>query len=320
MSKKDIEHDFLEDIDSYLDGLERMDASKNEDYGEIFNTGKLLANKDFSKKVNKNYMYKKCLENINKSEGDRIMKKLNIVPKVAAAVVVAAIASTAFMQTSFAKDFSEKIKSVVSIGNTGVIQAKKDTKDDSATELPTPDYLKGKIFDKNGKPVSKCSAFDVGKYYTANGEKIAYVDQNNKIVTVAQQQTEKKIIKDINNIGKYNCFKVRIPSYLPNGYKFLQAEVYTDEKGNVSDKYITLIFEGAKNQKNIFLQERLDCPETQYYGGSDGPVKKIKINNVNVIWSNGGHTLDWKNNGCLYGLTGRSVSADEVEKVAESIK
>lgn len=320
MSKKHIEHKFSEDIDSYLDGLERTDASRNEEYGEIFNTGKLLANKDFSKNVNKNYMYKKCLENINKSEGDRIMKKLNIVPKVAAAVVVAAIASTAFIQTSFAKDFSEKIKSMASIGNTGVMQVKQDAKDDSSAELPTPDYLKGKIFDKNGKPVSKCSVFDVGKYYTANGEKIAYVDQNNKIVTVNQQQKEYKIITDINDVGKYNCFKVRIPSYLPNGYKFLQAKVYTDEKGNVSDKYITFTFQDSKNQKKIFLQERLDCPETQYYGGSDGPVKKIKINNVDVIWSNGGHTLDWKNNGCLYDLIGRSVSPDELKSVAESIK
>lgn len=320
MSKKDIEHNFSADIDSYLDGLERMDASTNEEYGEMFNTGKLLANKNFSKNVNKNYMYEKCLKNINKSEGDRIMKKLNIVPKVAAAVVVATIASTAFIQTSFAKDFSEKIKSVVSIGNTGMVQVKEDAKDNDSTTLPTPDYLKGKIFDKTGKPVSKCSVFDVGKYYTANGEKIAYVDQNNKIVTVAQQEKQNQIIKDINDVGKYNCFKVSIPSYLPNGYKFSQAEVYKDAKGNISDKYISLTFVCAKNQRNIFLQERLDCPETQYYGDSNGPVEKIKINNVDAIWSNGGHILDWKNNGCLYHLSGKSVSPDEVKRVAESMK
>lgn len=88
------------------------------------------------------------------------------------------------------------------------------------------------------------------------------------------------------------------------------VQVKEDAKGNISNKYISLTFACDKNQKHIFLQERLDCPETQYYGDSNGPVKKIKINNVDVIWSNGGHALDWKNNGCLYGLVGNSVSPD----------
>lgn len=320
MNKKNIEDKFSEDIDSYLNGIEKIDALKDEKYYEIFKVGKLLANKDFSKDIDNDHIYEKCLKNIKDCKGDNIMKKIKLGYKIAAASIVAVIASACIMQTSFAKDLSSKIANVVSIANSNsaVVEYKEDKKSTTSNEVPS--YLKGKLFDKNGKPIKKYSAFDdENKYYTANGEKIAYI-ANGKPVTEAENEKLTGIIKNINDINKYLAFKVSIPSYLPEGYSFDMANVFKDNAGNVSNKCVSLFFTNSKTKKQIYIQERLDCKETQYYASSDGPVEKIKINNVDAVASNHGHGIDWKNNNCLYMLVGNSVSPDEVKKVAESMK
>ncbi|URZ16551.1 hypothetical protein [Clostridium felsineum] len=317
MNKKDIESKFSSDIEDYIDGVEKINTCKDKEYNELFKLGKTLANKDFSKKVNKSYVYEKCLENINKKKGEDNMKKSNILMKAGAAAVVFVVAGAAFMQTSFAKDFSEKILKQISVDRISAVkvQVEKSVKNKDAV----PENLKGKLFDKNGKVITKLTKENKDQLYTKDGEKISDFS-NGKIVTVKEREESTYTITAVKDVNKYTCFKVTLPAYLPSGYKFDRAVLYKDNKGNFNNnKYITMYFKNPKKSNEMFLQERLSCEETKYSMAGDDDIKKIKINNVNAILS-GGRSIDWEYNKCLYSLILKGVSVNELEKIAESIK
>ncbi|AAK79477.1 hypothetical protein BJV85_002487 [Clostridium acetobutylicum] len=316
MNKKDIENKFSSDIEDYIDGLEKIDNYKDEEYDELFKFGKILANKDFSKKINKDYIYEKCLKNINKKKGENNMKKSDILMKVAAASVAFVVAGAAFMQTSFAKDLSDKILKQISIGRINAVKVQVG-KGNKSKEVP--ENLKGKIFDKNGKVVTKITKENCKDLYTKNGEKISDFT-NGKIVTVKEREAQTYTITNVNDVNKYTCFKVILPSYLPSGYKFDYAKLYKDKNGNFNNnKYITMYFKNPKNPNVMFLQERLSCEETKYTMGGEDDIKKIKINNVDAVLS-GNESIDWEYNKSLYSLILKGISVNELEKIAESIK
>lgn len=75
MGKTRIEDRFSIDIDAYLNGIERLNKPQSEEYNELLELGKTLADKDFSKYSNKQVVFNKTLENINKYKGEGIVKK-----------------------------------------------------------------------------------------------------------------------------------------------------------------------------------------------------------------------------------------------------
>ncbi len=224
------------------------------------------------------------------------------------------------MQTSFAQNFVEKVVKAISLGHITVIQD-----DPKIKSYPIPDKLKGKIFDKNGKPLEVFSKGE--KIYTANGEEIAGFDFASEEIAITTAQQEEKmekekylVIKDPNELNNYTCFNVILPSYLPKGYAFDRAEFYKDEKGVVENtKYINLYFTNKETGKYIFMQQRFADDETAYEAGTDGKIEKIKINGVDAIMSDN-RTIDLEANGVLYSLHGRGIAKNELIKIAESIK
>lgn len=313
MNRDQIKDEFLENIDAYIEGVEKINTPQDKEYKEIFEVGKLLASKDFSKNMNKDYIYDRCLKNIN--EGDKIMKKIGIVSKAAVVLITFAAVGVGFMQTSFAKDFSYKITKVVSAGLLSGVEVKEKKKEKPKVIMPA--NLKGKIFDKNGKAITEITKKNIKELYTSKGEKIAYISSG-KIITENQLDSGEQVITDMKDINKYTCFKVVFPSYLPKGYKFDHAIVYKDNKGNISDKYISLYFTKPNAQHSLFVQERFACKETSYSVGDEN-VQKIKINNVDAIFSDD-TSIDWQYNNCFYGISLKGVSLNELKKIAESIK
>lgn len=77
MNKKSIEDKFSVDIDAYFNGIEEINEESDENYNELLEIGKSLANKDFSKSSNKEAVCNKALENIKKYKGESVMKKSN---------------------------------------------------------------------------------------------------------------------------------------------------------------------------------------------------------------------------------------------------
>lgn len=317
MNKRSIEDKFSIDIDAYFNGIENVNESNNEEYNELLEIGKTLANKDFSKDSNKQSVFNKTVGNISEGKGDNVMKKSNKIKKAVIAAASFVIICGVFSQASFAKDLAEKVINKISLGHITAIQ----TEPSEVKEVKVPDNLKGKIFDKNKKPLTVVTR-DTGKIYTAAGEEIeSCVD--GKIITVAEAKKMDEnnlIVKDASSLNKYTCFNVKLPSYLPKDYKFDRAEFYKGEKGDISKKYIDLFFTNEKTGKFIYMQQRFADEETKYATGTDGKMEKVKVNGVDAVIIDDRY-IDWEANGVLYSLSGRGeFTKDELIKIAESIK
>ncbi|KGK88540.1 DUF4367 domain-containing protein [Clostridium sp. HMP27] len=317
MNKKGIEDKFSIDIDAYFNGIENVNESNVEEYNELLEIGKALANKDFSENSNKQSVFNKTVGNISEDKGENVMKKSNKLKKVVIAAASFVIVCGVFSQTSFAKDLAEKVIKKISLGHITAVQ----TEPSEVKEVAVPDNLKGKIFDKNKKPLTVVTR-DTGKIYTAAGEEIeSCVD--GKIITVAEAKKMDEnnlIVKDASSLNKYTCFNVKLPSYLPKDYKFDRAEFYKGEKGDISKKYIDLFFTNEKTGKFIYMQQRFADEETKYATGTDGKMEKVKVNGVDAVIIDDRY-IDWEANGVLYSLSGRGeFTKDELIKIAESIK
>lgn len=266
---------------------------------EFKDIASMLGTTDFSKRSNKEAVYNKILKNYEKSGN---MKKSNILKKGVVAAVLMVIGTGAFvMQNSDAHKVFADVLNKVSLGHVTIIQ------DDISDE-------DSKVYDKNGNVVSKDVVEKGGIFYTKNGDsiKVQSKDEDN--------DADMLIVNDANKINDYTCFEVKLPSYLPKGYRFKQAEFTKDEKGNVKDsKYAELTFINETSGEEFYMQERLDCEETKFETGTDGKVEKIKINGVDAALSDD-HNVDWIKDGRIHSLMGKKLSRDEVIKVAESIK
>lgn len=276
MSKKSLEERFSIEMDAYFNKIQNDAASKSKEYNDIMKLGKTLADKDFSKKSNKERVF----ENINKYKGENIMKSKNrkFAIKVASIGTACALCGVMFMQTASAHELVDKIVKSISLGHITVVQeqvkpaSKKSTKAKSAKQSADPAYL-----------------YEV---------------------------------KNSNDIDKYTCFKINMPSCLPEGYEFDKANVYkkSSEVTPSNSKYVDLYFVNKKNGKSIFMQERFEDQTTKYVAGTEGTVEKVNINGADAALSDG-KNLDWEAGGVLYGISSHNnISKSELIKFAESFK
>lgn len=322
MGKKKIGDRFSIDIDAYLNGIERLDKTKSKEYNELLELGKTLADKDFSKNSNKQKVFNRTVKNINEYKGDGVMKKSKktLVAKVASFALVCVLGFSV-MQTSFAQGVVDKIVRTVSLGHITVFEEEPS----EIKSHPVPEQFKGKIFDKDGNPVKVFSG-ETGAIYTADGEEIANLNfESGKVITVAEQERMLKeqtlVVKDPNELNNYTCFDVKLPNYLPQGFKFSKAEFFKENKDDVVEnaKYIGLYFTNEKTGKYIYMQQRLAEKEAAYETGAD-KVEEIKVNGADAVFY-GDSNLDWEANGVIYMLSGRGlVTKGEMIKMAESIK
>ena len=323
MSKKSIEDLFSKEIDAYANGIERSKKIQSEEYNELLELGKNLMDNDFSKSSNKGKVFDRTLKNIN-NMGDGTVKKSNkarrTITKVASIALVC-ILGFSIMQTSFAQEVVGKIVKTISLGHITIFEGESL---ENMEPVPVPAELKGKIFDKDGKPVEELSVDKPQKIYTVDGEEIAYIGSNGEIITVAEdekmREEEYLVVKDSNELNDYTCFNVILPSYLPEGFEFDRAEFYKDENGIVEDtKYINLYFTNEKTGKFIWMQQRFADEETGYVTGAN-KVEEVKINGIDAIISDD-KDIDWEANGVLYNILGRGeITRAELIKIAESIK
>ena len=320
-NKKSIEDRFSMHIDAYFSGLERQNKLESEEYNELFEIGKALADNDFSKNSNKEGVYARTLSKISKYKGVGIMKKSknlkHSITKVASIALVC-ILGFSVMQTASAQELVGRVLKPISLGHITVFEEEYG----EIESFPVPEKLKGKIFDKDGNPVEIFSE-ELEKLYTVDGEEIATFDlETGEIRTVAEldrmMEEEILIVEDTDKLNDYTCFDVILPDYLPEGYKFGRAGFFKGENGSVEDsKYIELYFTNDKTGEFIYMQQRFADEETAYATGGS-KVEKIQVNGVDAVLY--GNSLDWEYNGVIYMLNGRGIAKDELIKIAESIK
>jgi hypothetical protein len=288
--------------------------------GEFQDLAGQLKNIDFSKESNKGYVLDIALKNIN-NKGVNKMNKIKKTGIIAASLL---IVSTLVSQTTFAQATVEKILKTLSLGHVTMIEYDGNEPE----EAILPDSLKGNVFDKNKNPLEKITKdiFAEG-IYTKDGEKIAKINpEKGTLVTEKQMKEDKKkdrdntlYVTDSSKLNEYTCFEVKLPTYLPAGYTFKNADFNKDKAGNVKDsKYASLHFENKTTGKEIYIQERFACDETKSVGDAED-IEKININGVDAILSNG-RNIDWEADNTIYYVGGKNIGKDEAIKVAESIK
>lgn len=326
MKVKSFEDKFSAEIDGYIQGIETVNKSKSQEYNDLLKIGKTLVDTDFSAKSNEDEVFNRVVKNFE-NKGDNNMKKCN--KRKRPAVMAASLAATvlitgSLMQTSFAKEMASKILKSFNVGNyTAVILDEKD----EPSEFNVPDEIKGQIFDKDGKVIDVFTKENRDKLYTKTGEKIAYINVKEKrIITEVEAEKEEKEresrnveFKDINKANEKLCFKAKLPTYLPEGFKFEKAELIGD-KDEISDKYVSLYFKNEKTGKTIYMQQRWLCEETQCYGNSD-KVEEVNINGVKALLSDD-RNLDWSYDNVMIFLASKKsgISKAEIIKIAESMK
>ncbi|MBW9149115.1 DUF4367 domain-containing protein [Clostridium sp. CM028] len=325
MSNKKIEDKFSREIDAYFNGIEDKKKIEQSEYSELLEFSKSMSKEDFSKDSDKKGVFNKTLKSINENKGENIMKKSNKFKKTAIAVAAICIISVSVMQTSFAQDIAEKVIKTISLGHISVIQ----TEPSKIKEMRLTDEYKGKVFDKQGKQVQVVTKENRNELFTAKGEKIAHM-QNGKIITVAEQEKMDKEreegvvveVKDSSKLNEYTCFDVKLPTFLPEGYKFDRAEFYKEKNETKvkNSKYISLYFTNKETGKFIFMQQRFPDETTKSASGTDGKIEETKINGVNAVISDDRY-IDWETKNCIYSLSGRGeITKNELIKIAESIK
>ncbi|MCB2305873.1 DUF4367 domain-containing protein [Clostridium estertheticum] len=325
MRNKRIEDNFSREIDAYFNGIEDKNKKDPSEYNELLEFSKSMSKEDFSKNSNKKGVFNKTLKSISENKGEDIMKKQNKFKKTAIAVAVICIVSVSVMQTSFAQEIADKVIKTISLGHISVMQMEPS----KIKEMRLTDEYKGKVFDKQGKQVQVVTQDNRNELYTAKGEKIANM-QGGKIITVAEQEKIDKEskdalveVKDSSKLNDYTCFDVKLPKFLPEGYKFDRAKFYKD-KNEIkvkNSKYIELYFTNEKTGKSISMQERFPDGTTKGELSTDGTIEKTKINGVNAVISDD-RNIDWETKDAIYFLSAGEggITKSELIKVAESIK
>ena len=285
---------------------------------ELLNIEKKLMDNDFSKYSNKENVFNETLKSLDKYKGEDNMKKSKYLTNTVASLALVCLLSVSITQTSFGQNLADKVLKTISLGHITFVKVEEDKRE----VIPVPEKLKGKIFDKKGNPIEEVSKEYEGKFYTANGEEIYESKEDGVIITLAEYEKDRKqstlTVKDSNDVNKYTCFNVILPSYLPKGYKFDRAEFYKDEEGRVKDsKYIDIIFKNGN--KEIYMQQRFADEETAYATGANDTTEEIKINGIDAVIDD--RNIDWEANNTLYSIMGKgNITKNELIRMAESIK
>lgn len=304
-----MKNDFEKNKGNFIEGIEE----------EFQDLAGQLKNVDFSKRSNKSYVLNKTLKNID-NKGVNKMNKIKKTGIIAASLL---IVSTLVSQTTFAQEAVNKIIKSISLGHVTMIQD--DANDPEEVEVP--ESLKGEVFDKSGNLIEKFTKDNTKDgIYDKYGKQITEFTMNDGSVTKIKSvkddnsRSENTVyVTDSSKLDEYTCFKVKLPSYLPEGYAFDRAEFYKDNDGNVKDsKYAQLYFKNQKTGKEISMQERFACDETKTVGNAEN-IEKININGAEAILSNA-RNIDWEADGTIYFLSGKNIGKDEAIKIAESVK
>ncbi|MNM93228.1 hypothetical protein D3C81_1055950 [compost metagenome] len=298
-------------------------GDRPEEYQSLLDLGEVLASRDSGSQNHKENVWRRVVQSSSsRKEQHRFGRKGTVSRGIAIAAVSTLMLGVLFTQSSFANSLLDKIISTISLGHITAIQY--ETPEDTAT--PVPDSLQGKLFTKDGQPVYEVSK-NSGPLYTAEGEEIAGI-RDGEIVTKSEMESLReegiRVLTDSAELSSHTDFKVGMPAYLPEGFEFKEAEVFVDEQGEISPKYITLIFAKADDaDKIITIHERYADDETAYTVSTDSRIESAKVNGEDAIIMDG-TSIDWEDGKVLYGIhtghMGEKIETSELIRIAESIK
>lgn len=209
--------------------------------------------------------------------------------------------------TSFGSEIVETVKQVASPSGRIVVNEDKFTANPEKMDLP--DYLKGKIFDKDGKEITNYKPLtEENAIFSKDGREITSIDYDKLTgkVTFEYRDEQKEDTGDkspIKDIAKKLSFH---PLVLSSNYNYVESEIYADS-GKLSD-YVTFTYE--KDGRTIYLHERISSPETAYETGGEGKIYEVNVDGVKVIIQ--GHNADFERDGLLLSISAKGADKDEL--------
>lgn len=256
------------------------------------------------------------------SEERNIMKK-NKMKKtdIAAAGVACALFLT--MQTSAAQNLVREIARSLSLNSIKI----SENKDNLWQDKKIPEAAIGKVFDKDKNVVTVITFENQDELYNDKGEQVFDVDDDGTLITeevrqklieqnAKENQDESIIVEETGKLKDFASFDVKMPTYLPEGFKFLNGEFY-EENGELMKDAFSVYFTNDATEQSIYLS---------LVAIMDGSEGETSFNNIEEITINGNPAIigdegiTWEYDGVRYLMFTYELGREECIKIAESIK
>lgn len=322
MKNKDTAQRFAKDMDNGVHKAGSGEWKGSGEYRELLELGQVLAEHDFSRNTDQQAVWSKVRSRTGKVQaGSRRspFRSFKRPAMIAASLLVACAVSASVVNPTFAQEILGRVLQTINLGH--IIANEMDP--DQIPEIP--EEMKGKIYDKDGRPVvSFDQEIERGQIFTADGEPIVnFVD--GKPVTQKEQDVLDKekaagifSVKTLAELNEYAAFEVKLPEYLPEGIAFDHGELYKGKEG-ISGKYVDLIFTSEKKGIKFWMQQSYADHETAYEMSTDGKIEQVKVNGIDAVLMNS-KSLDWEADGVLYSLSTQGLDREEIMQIAESIR
>lgn len=175
-------------------------------------------------------------------------------------------------------------------------------------DIPFPEELKGKVFDKEGNEITDFEVLKNAEHvYSKEGRKITNYtyDEATGEVTFgyadeANPAADKAPVEEIAKKLNFN------PLVFSDKYNYVESEIFADP-GKLSD-YVAFTYE--KDGKTIHLHERISSPETAYETGGEGKIYEVNVDGVKVIIQ--GRDADFERDGLLVSISAEGADKDDL--------
>ena len=224
-------------------------------------------------------------------------------PAIAAACALL-IATLPF--TSFGGGIVNTVKQAVS--PSGRIVINEDKLAVNPKDVPFPEELKGKVFDKEGNEITDSEVLKNAEHvYSKDGREIVGSDYDEATGKVTfEYADEAKFASDkapVKEIAKRLTFN---PLVLPGKYNYVGSETFA-ESGELSD-YVAFTYE--KDGKTIYIDERVSTPENAYETGGEGKIYEVNVDGVKVIIQ--GREANFERDGLLVSVSAGGADKDDL--------
>jgi hypothetical protein len=262
------------------------------------------------------------LNNTDNEEGNVVMHKKFKRP-MAFGIAVAAL--LCFSMVVYGQDLVRIIRTITLSNN---VDYDIVSVTDENGKVPVPEELNGQVFDEYGNALTHMP--EDGKFYNSDGKEVqifydadtrqAYIVSANEIDT--DKEHNELIFTDIEEGTEHFATDVLMPEYLPEGYRFDRIAYYADsvdalETQKGANEYMSVYYTNGEHE--LRSQVRFTDEGSSYKTILTEFSQEITINGYDAVLDT--NTLDVQIGDVLYMfLTNDSVNADELVKIAESLK
>ena len=224
-------------------------------------------------------------------------------PAIAAACALL-IATLPF--TSFGGGIVNTVKQAVS--PSGRIVVNEDKLAVNPKDVPFPEELKGKVFDKEGNEITDFEVLKNAEHvYSKDGREIVgsdYDEATGEVTFAYAGEANPAADKaPVDVIAKKLSFN---PLVFSDKYNYVESEIFADP-GTLSD-YVSFTYE--KDGKTIYLNERVSSPENAYETGGEGKIYEVNVDGVKVIIQ--GRDADFERDGLLVSISAEGADKDDL--------